>query len=215
MQEHHQDDTRDLSIMDDIYNEEVEGNYFRSIQPQLVVVVLLFVLSTVAGYVYSSMNPESAEQLMEEAGGLVDIIKDMSPIGIMLFIFFNNAVKSLFAILLGAGFGLLPILFVTFNGYMIGVVSYVVSREYGFAYVLSAILPHGIIELPMILISAAIGFRIGYETYCSVIGREANIRQEFMRGVKFYFRWIMPLLFFAAVIETFITPLVILMISQP
>ncbi|MBN2488870.1 MAG: stage II sporulation protein M [Methanosarcinaceae archaeon] len=202
-----------MSIMEGIYNEEVEGNYFRSIQPQLLVVVLLFVLSTVAGYIYSSMNPGSAEQLMEEMGGIVDIIKDMSPIGIMLFIFFNNAVKSLIAILLGAGFGLLPILFVTFNGYMIGVVSYVVASEKGFAYVISAILPHGIIELPMILISAAIGFRIGYETYCSVIGRQSNIKQEFMRGVKFYFHWIMPLLFVAAVIETFITPLVILMIS--
>jgi stage II sporulation protein M len=65
----------------------------------------------------------------------------------------------------------------------------------------------------MILISAAIGFRIGYETYRSVIGRQSNIRQEFMRGVKFYFHWIMPLLFVAAFIETFITPLVILMIS--
>ena len=213
MQEHHQDDTGDLSIMDDIYNKEVEGNYFRSIQPQLLVVVMLFVLSTLAGYVYSFMNPESAEQLMGEMGGLVDIIKDMSPIGIMLFIFFNNAVKSLIAILLGAGFGLLPILFVTINGYMIGVVSYVVATEKGFVYVLSAILPHGIIELPMILISAAIGFRIGYEIYCAVTGKPTNIKQEFMRGIKFYFRWIMPLLFVAAVIETFITPLVILMIS--
>ena len=213
MQEHHQDDTRDLSIMDYINNEEVEGNYFRSIQKQLLVVVFLFVLSTISGYVFSSMNPESAEKLIEEAGGIADIIKNMSPIGIMLFIFFNNAVKSLLAILLGAGFGLLPILFITFNGYIIGVVFYVVSRQKGFEYVLSAILPHGIIELPMILISAAIGFRIGYETYCAVTGRQTNIRQEFMRGVKFYFRWIMPLLFVAAFIETFITPLFILMMS--
>jgi len=213
MQEHYQDDTGDLSTMEYMYDAGRARIYWKSIQPQLLIIVLLFALSTASGYVYSSMHPESVAQSLEDVSELVDIIGDLSPIGIMLFIFFNNAIKSLLMLVLGIGFGLLPLVFIAYNGFIIGVVCYVFSAEDGFAYVLSAILPHGIIELPMIFISAAIGLKIGQETFRAASGRPANIRDEFFRGVGFYFRWIMPLLFVAAVIETFVTPFVIRMVS--
>ena len=188
---------------------EDDLSYLKGIKIHILVITLVFFLSTALGFMYSSMNPEYAMQSLDEVSELFDIIKDLSPIGIMLFIFFNNAIKSLFILMLGLGFGILPLLFIAYNGYIIGVVVYIISGENGIAYILSAILPHGILELPMVFISAAIGLKMGYLLFSSIRGQPVDIKTEFSRGVKFYFYRIMPLLFVAAVIETFVTPLVV------
>ncbi len=75
----------------------------------------------------------------------------------------------------------------------------------------AAILPHGVIELPMVLLSAALGTRIGVAALLRMIGKISTeeILSEMKRSVSFYFRWILPLLFVAAVIETFVTPLLL------
>lgn len=196
-------------------NEKYENdiNYLKDIKIHIWVITLVFFLSTALGFAYSSMNPEYAMQSLDEVSELFDIIKNLSPIGIMLFIFFNNAIKSLIILMLGIGFGIIPLLFIAYNGYIIGVVVYIISGENGFTYILSAILPHGIIELPMIFISAAIGLKLGYLLFRSLEGQSVDIKTEFLRGVRFYFYRIMPLLFVAAVIETFVTPFVVAVVT--
>ena len=192
-------------------NEKYERDlsYLKSIRIHILIVTLAFFLSTALGFIHSSMNPEFALQSLDEVSKLFDMIKDLTPFEIMLFIFFNNAIKSLIILMLGIGFGILPLLFIAYNGYIIGVVVHAVSSENGIAFILSAILPHGIIELPMVFISAAIGLKIGYEMFRSIRGHPADVRSEFSRGVKFFFYRIMPLLFVAAVIESFVTPFVV------
>ncbi len=192
-------------------NEKYENDlsYLKDIKIHFFVITLVFFLSTAAGFFHSSMNPEYAMQSLDDVSELFDIIKDLSPIGIMLFIFFNNAIKSLIILMLGIGFGIIPLLFIAYNGYIIGVVVYVISDENGLLYVLSAILPHGILELPMVFISAAIGLKMGYLLFSYIKGQSVDIKTEFSRGVRFYFYRVMPLLFIAAVIETFVTPFVV------
>lgn len=196
-------------------NEKYENDisYLKDIKIHILVITLVFFLSTALGFAHSSMNPEYAMQSLDEVSELFDIIKNLSPIGIMLFIFFNNAIKSLIILMLGIGFGIIPLLFIAYNGYIIGVVVYIISGENGFTYILSAILPHGIIELPMIFISAAIGLKLGYLLFRSLEGQSVDIKTEFSRGVRFYFYRIMPLLFVAAVIETFVTPFVVAVVT--
>lgn len=196
-------------------NEKYENDisYLKDIKNHILVITLVFFLSTALGFAHSSMNPEYAMQSLDEVSELFDIIKNLSPIGIMLFIFFNNAIKSLIILMLGIGFGIIPLLFIAYNGYIIGVVVYIISGENGFTYILSAILPHGIIELPMIFISAAIGLKLGHLLFRSLEGQSVDIKTEFSRGVRFYFYRIMPLLFVAAVIETFVTPFVVAVVT--
>ena len=197
-------------------NEKYERdlNYLKDIKIHILVITLVFFLSAALGFFHSSMDPEYAMQSLEEVSELFDIIKDLSPIGIMLFIFLNNAIKSLIILMLGIGFGILPLLFIAYNGYIIGVVVYIISGENGFTYILSAILPHGIIELPMVFISAAIGLKMGHLLFSSIKGQPVDIKTEFSRGVRFYFYRIMPLLFVAAVIETFVTPFVVAAVTS-
>ena len=78
-------------------------------------------------------------------------------------------------------------------------------------FVIAAILPHGIIELPMVLMSVGIGFRLGHASY--FLTRHQKTTQELLnelkQGVIFYFRIIVPLLLLAAIVESYITPLLI------
>jgi stage II sporulation protein M len=130
----------------------------------------------------------------------------------MLVIFLNNAVKSLFSIVLGAGFGIIPIIFVGGNGILLGLVANQVSHEQGTLFILAAILPHGIIEIPMVLISSGLGLRLGYLMYSSIMGKETDMKYELLQSLRIYMRIIMPLLFVSAFIETFVTPLVVLQV---
>ena len=193
---------------------EQDLSYLKNIKIHILVITLVFFLSTALGFAHSSMNHEYAMQSLEEVGELLEIIKNLPPIGIMMFIFLNNAIKSLIILMLGIGFGIIPLLFIAYNGYIIGVVVYIVSGENGFMYVLSAILPHGIIELPMVFISAAIGLKMGYLLFSSIKGQSVDIKAEFSRGMRFYFYRVMPLLFVAAVIETFVTPFVVAVVTS-
>jgi stage II sporulation protein M len=131
----------------------------------------------------------------------------------MLVIFLNNAVKSLFAIVLGAGFGIIPIIFVGGNGIILGLIANEVSKQQGIVFVLAALVPHGIIEIPMILISAGLGLRLGYFMYLSLRGQKKDMRSELAGSLRLYMRLIMPLLFVSAMIETFITPVIVMWVS--
>jgi stage II sporulation protein M len=133
----------------------------------------------------------------------------MSPLYILLMIFLNNAFVSLVSLVLGIALGVLPILFIASNGYFVGVISYIVGQQKGFLFILLALLPHGVIELPMVFLSASIGLRLGHQVFLYLIGRPTEVIKEFIRGLMFYFLLIVPLLFVAAIIETFITPVII------
>ena len=112
------------------------------------------------------------------------------------------------ALVLGVGLGIIPILFVAGNGIILSMLADTISRQQGTLFVIAALLPHGIIEVPMVLISAGIGLRLGHTMYPSLIGMKTDIKTELREGIGFYMRVIVPLLFVAAMIETFVTPLI-------
>ncbi len=186
--------------------------YIYSLRKYVLVVVVIFILSIITGLLESEKNPELSKNLLEPFERLVNWIKTINPpilqtMVLLMIIFLNNALKSLAAIFLGIGFGIFPLFLVAYNGEAVGIVANIFSKEKGILYVLAALLPHGIIEIPAILISAGIGLRLGHMVYLSLRGMKTDIRSELRQAVKFYIRVIVPLLLVAALIETFVTPL--------
>lgn len=182
--------------------------YIYSLRKYLITVAAIFILSLMTGLLVSIKNPELSENYLEMFKQSFGWIKTLPPLAVMLLIFLNNAFKSLLALVLGLGLGIIPFLFVAGNGIIIGMLGDTISRQHGTAFVVASLLPHGIIEIPMILISAGIGFRLGYVIYLSLKGLRIDIKTELRQGFRFYMRVILPLLFIAAVIETFVTPLI-------
>jgi stage II sporulation protein M len=86
--------------------------------------------------------------------------------------------------------------------------------EQSLLYLAGGLLPHGIIEIPMVVISAAVGIRLGLKVIAAFKGESVSLKEEMITGIKFFFYWIMPLLFIAAVVETFITSAIIGALSQ-
>ena len=175
-----------------------------------VLVTAIFLVSVVSGYLYADSNPYESARVMQELSGELGWITDLNPILISFIIFLNNAIKSFLVIVLGV-LVIVPIMFIVLNGYILGIVMCESARTEGPLYVAAAILPHGIIELPMVLVSAALGTRIGMMVLLRIRGKISTeeIISTLKWSISFYFRWILPLLFVAAVIETFITPAVL------
>jgi len=189
-------------------NKDLE--YVKSSRKYIFIMTGIFIISVIAGLVASLKDLGLSENYLEMLRNSFGWIKDLHPVGIMLVIFLNNAFKSLLAIVLGVGFGIIPVIFIAGNGVLLGLVANQVSIEKGTFFVLAAILPHGILEIPMVLISSGLGLRLGYLMYCSIKGKKTDIRYELMQSLRIYMRIVVPLLFVSAFVETFVTPIVVL-----
>ncbi|RXA19424.1 stage II sporulation protein M [Methanosarcina sp. MSH10X1] len=183
--------------------------YLRVIWPYTVIMAFIFLGALVTGYISAENFPSMADALRESFSSRFESLLTMDPLSIMLAIFLNNAFVSLLFLVLGLALGVLPVVFIAFNGYLVGVIAYLVAQERGMLFILLALLPHGILELPMVFLAAGIGLRLGHQVFSALIGKPTQIKKEFKDGLVFYFRWILPLLFVAAAIETFITPLIL------
>ncbi|MHC1582587.1 MAG: stage II sporulation protein M [Candidatus Syntropharchaeia archaeon] len=184
-------------------------NYLLSMKFHIVFVLVLFFLSMGLGYIYASENPQESTELMEELEKFFSPMRELSSIHLFLLIFVNNTVKSFGMMLLGLGFGIVPLGFIVFNGVLVGIVIYIVKESHGWVIVFLGILPHGIFEIPAVVLSAAIGLKLGGEVLNAILGKEADINKEFKAGISLFFRIVVPLLLIAAVVESCITSLLV------
>ena len=188
--------------------EQKESEYLYSLKKYILTMLIVFIFSLIIGLVVSAKNPGLSETYLNNFEDSFSWIKTLNPLLIMFIIFLNNAIKSLFALVLGIGFGIVPILFVAGNGVILSILADVVSKQHGVLFVVAATLPHGIIEVPMVLISSGIGLRLGHVMYLSLKGVQNDVRSELKSGIRFFMRVIVPLLFVASIVETFVTPLI-------
>jgi stage II sporulation protein M len=194
-----------LQIKDDLA-------YLRSISSFIALSWLIFALTSVLGYWAAGVNPELASQLKAELDALKWIL-EQPPLMIMIIIFLKNLLASGMAMLLGLGLGLVPLLVVTSNGFLLGIVGYSAVQQGGPIFLAAGILPHGIFELPAVLLSIAIGFRLGYLLALTLARENVDLSGETRIAVRFLWRYITPMLFLAAAVETFITPIAISVVS--
>lgn len=89
-----------------------------------------------------------------------DSAREMFPENIdSLFIFLNNT-RAFFVFVLGAlTGGLLTTFGLVFNGVLVGYVVTPAAAQMGYGFVLLALLPHGVLELPALFVGAAIAYR--------------------------------------------------------
>lgn len=141
-------------------------DHFKQMNPYIAFGSILFL----AGMVIGGTNPAFKSFLNEQLKGLghlADMIdKSNNPtLTMIVFIFLNNAIKSILVIYLGALFGILPFLFLVVNGMLIGYLLKTSAELHGGGYVMEVILkgllPHGILEIPAIIIACAYGMRFG------------------------------------------------------
>ncbi len=184
-------------------------HYVYEIRAFLGVVVALFLLSAMAGYMVPAASPEFSNALLSGLQDKAETLSSQSPPMMMLGIFANNAVGALIAILFGLFAGLFPLFFMVSNGLVIGIMLELIVGKIGLAggvtVFAAGILPHGVLELPAVFISAAMGLKLGYAALRSLLKGDGRVAEELRDGLLIFLVWVVPMLFLAAIIETFVT----------
>lgn len=130
----------------------------------------------------------------------------------VLLIFKNNFFASILIMFLGVIFGLPPLLGIALNFFIFGFLFAALFASQGFSGVLvffTAVVPHGLLEIPALLIAASFGLKLGVfylpEKYS---GNGQTIFEKLKVALKQNFQ-VLPLLsllfFAAAVVEIFVT----------
>ncbi|MDV0446230.1 hypothetical protein MsAg5_00580 [Methanosarcinaceae archaeon Ag5] len=166
----------------------------------------VFAVCFAAGYLLSAASPELMDELIKL---LSDSMASESENSFLktIDIFLNNTRVTVLAVALGFVFGLFPLVTIAFNGAIIGMVSEYSIRMIGLDFLLVGLVPHGIIELPIIILSTAVGFRLGVRTFSKIIGKITwdALAKDFLSAGWGYLFFMLPLLLVAAVIEIYIT----------
>jgi len=178
-------------------------------------VTLLFILSTLAGWMLVASYPELAalfasEDMIEKVqqGELwTDNLHNVVPSSVLsVQLFTNNVTVCLFAICLGLFFGLGTFYIITLNGMMLGSI-FAFTQHYGMGERLfNWVAAHGFVELSVICVAGAVGVSLGEAlARPGHLTRLASFQQAVARGLRLM---VVALVFLigAGVVEGFVSP---------
>lgn len=189
--------------------------HFKEMKHYFIVVVLVFGFSLYLGWANSEQFSHFLEGQMQGLKSLSQSLsnKDNPQLWFFIFIFLNNAIKSVVIIFLGLLLGILPLFMLIANGMILGYVLSLQAHESTLSIVLKGILPHGIIEIPVILIACAYGLKLGLLVWKSGVqlfmpDKDKTARAELVKILhltKPLIVSIVVLLLVAAIIESTLT----------
>lgn len=159
---------------------------------------------------------ESLEHLMNK---VEEIQENPSPFNMFWVIFKNNVLAAMMMLGLGVFFAIFPVMSLFVNGALIGylLITAQASGVNAGKLLVFGILPHGIVELTAILFSTMIGIKLGVLSFRLLTGLFQSRRRQIvsrdyakhMSDLPYMVGLIIVLLFFAAVIESSVTPLLV------
>ncbi len=176
----------------------------------VIIAIFLFGVGIILGLAApADINSLLAEDVapLEE---LIDFLASLPQFALFVIIFINNAITLLLSFLLSPILCLLPILVLIVNGWLIAFVTAVVMQEKSLGFVLAGLLPHGIFELPALILGQAAALSFGTVVILALFKKER--RERLLPSLKQNFRYLtlaIALLLPAAIIETYVTPLLL------
>ena len=173
----------------------------------------LFIAGLAIGAVVGLATPPGITDLFEEElTALEDLGTTLEPfhIGTAVFIFFKNVIALGVSFLLSPFLCLVPLLSIFLNSALISFLAVFIIQVESVALLLGGILPHGIIEIPAFIIGEAAALVFGVSIIMAIFSREKRktLPATFKMAAKYMLLAII-LLVPAAIIETYVTPLLI------
>ena len=180
-----------------------QADYVRSLFPAFAISLFVFGFSLVAGYSFGG----------EASMAILDLYLEQLPADMpewdftqyFVFIDNNNVTNGFLWIALGFVLSIPPLYFSAINGFVVGSISHYMVVEQSLGYTLVGLLPHGIIEIPTLLLCAASGMSLGYSLINRLRGK-GSLQAEAFRALRLFVTRILPLIVLAAVREVTVTP---------
>ena len=173
--------------------------------------VIFFLCWAVSYFVFYSNQDLTAglfntiSQMFQENG----VYTESGGISFFALLFNNIRASALMAILGIIPFLFLPAIILGYNAVIIGIAcAFSMAMGTGVSFLVLALLPHGIFEIPALILSAVLGIYLCKELVKKLVGRSrlASFSGVFLSMLRFYLCVILPLLVVAALVETYITP---------
>lgn len=177
---------------------------------------LLFCISIAVGWLSTGAIQSMLAQQIEGLGTVAQRLQqsDHPQWSFFVFIFFNNAIKCVLVIFAGALLGIVPFVFLIVNGMVLGFVVHL-QADMGrsmYEIVVKGLLPHGVIELPVLIVACAFGMKFGMKTM-SAIGSAIGLKRKrsgqtwevFIKQTLTVSIWSVILLLVASAIESGVT----------
>lgn len=188
------------------YKEQLKQNW-RWIRIILVWLAVSFLIGAIFSFLVPGFLEEIIASFEEKFGKDPELNFNLAK-----DIFIQNTFVSLVSLFGGILLGLGPFLAVTVNGFLIGFITFSVISisDAGLLgtllFLILAMLPHGIFEIPAIIIATGLGLKLGINWILNK--NKENRWQVFKSDFKlalWFFPLIIFLLFAAALVEVFIT----------
>jgi stage II sporulation protein M len=155
----------------------------------------------------------SFENIFKDFAGLGDFADMLAPLpqaAVFGLIFIRNISVLLISLAFSPLFCVVPSLALFANGWIIGLVSVSVLKQQSIGFLLAGLLPHGVFELPGLIMGEAVALSFGTTVVTALFRKEQrellipSLRQNLkFLGIAF------SLLLVAAAIETWLTPLLL------
>lgn len=190
--------------------------HFKEMKHYFIASTLAFFGGAFLGYTNEEAVGSFVGRQIDQLQGVVGALTgdEVSPWFLFFYIFMNNTFLSIVIMYLGAFFALVPLYFLVSNGLLLGYLALGNSSAGEWMFFVKAIVPHGIIEIPAILIAGAYGIKFGFlmaeGALSSLSARRRPIVKEkiisFMQLTIPLLAVIAGLLFIAAILENTLTP---------
>ncbi len=182
----------------------------RGVSRYVILSSIILVIGCILGYVLYLKKGEIDLDLYSGLGYVKEIAGEIAGKSLLYqigYVFWNNLRVSLIFLFAGMVLFLVPMLGLTVNGMIIGVLLGVIyDGGQGFLTFLAGILPHGIFEIPALLLCSALGIKFSFNL---IFGEKNKTRKESFRNNWTYLKYILPfaalLLLLAAAIEMGVT----------
>ena len=171
-------------------------SYLKKNEFYFLFIFLVFLFAVFLGYFFPVFFIDMIVKFVTE---LAEKTKDMNFWQLLFFILQNNLTSAFLGVILGVALGIMPVLFSFFNGYILGFVS-VKTVEATNASVLLRLLPHGIFEIPALIISLGLGLKLG--TFIFAKTKKKVFLHDLENALRVFLYVVIPLLLIAGVIET-------------
>jgi len=172
----------------------------------LLLATALFATGLIAG----AFTPTSFLDKITGIQELVQSLQSLTPVDLFFFILINNVVALSIAFVLSPIFCVVPVASLLGNGWLIALASSAALEQESLGYVLVGIMPHGVIEITALLLAMAASIRFGSNLIAAVFKGEkrAQVIPVLVESAR-YLGIALLILPAAALVETFITPLLL------
>lgn len=150
------------------------------------------------------------EDVADELDELVELLAPLPQSSLFVLIFVKNVSAVLISFIFSPFFCLVPVVALTINGWLLGLVSTIVVQEKSLGYLLAGLLPHGILELPALIMAEAAALSFGATLLLAPFKEER--RKLLLPNLRKNLRYLiiaLALFLPAAIIETYLTPLLL------